>query len=435
MRLRFSLTSAPTGKENQETGGWGSPESQTQVVRSSLVKTLPLFVLLLIGAFVAGGFTFSRFRNPGRTVGQGSAEPVTHNAEAASSPLNRAAVTALGRLEPASRVIRVGGTTGDRMGELLVREGQRVKGKQVLAYLQSRAERQAECQQIEASLKESQAQLKAETAYGAALVREAEFHVEQAERLHPLKVASQQAQVRALEAEVATAKKDLERAKPLRENGTITEAEWDSQSLLVRQREEALQSGRATLEELEAERDLELSLAKVEVEQSKAAMARAQALVAVDSLEKRLRHAEERLEQSIIRAPLAGRVLKILTWPGESITEEPILQLGDTDEMHAVTEVYETDVMAVRVGQPATIESPALPRAMKGRVVHIGNLIYKNDVLDVDPASEADARVIEVRIRLDEPALAARLTNLQVRVRIDVKTAAGSAKAAAETVR
>jgi HlyD family secretion protein len=50
--------------------------------------------------------------------------------------------------------------------------------------------------------------------------------------------------------------------------------------------------------------------------------------------------------------------------------------------------------------------------------------IYKNDILDVDPAADADARVVEVRIRLDEPDEVAGLSNLQVDVEIRLADAA-----------
>ena len=43
-------------------------------------------------------------------------------------------------------------------------------------------------------------------------------------------------------------------------------------------------------------------------------------------------------------------------------------------------------------------------------------MIAKNDILNVDPTANTDARVVEVKIRLDSSALAARLINLQVYV-------------------
>jgi HlyD family secretion protein len=93
--------------------------------------------------------------------------------------------------------------------------------------------------------------------------------------------------------------------------------------------------------------------------------------------------------------------------------------MGDTDKMRAVAEVYETDIGRVTVGQSATITSRALPRPLTGIVMRIGNLVFKNDVLNIDPAARADARVVEVWIELDEPAMIERLTNLTVDVTIN----------------
>ena len=45
-------------------------------------------------------------------------------------------------------------------------------------------------------------------------------------------------------------------------------------------------------------------------------------------------------------------------------------------------------------------------------------MIYKNDVLNIDPAAKTDARVIEVRIELDDPERTSRLSNLTVDVLI-----------------
>jgi HlyD family secretion protein len=90
--------------------------------------------------------------------------------------------------------------------------------------------------------------------------------------------------------------------------------------------------------------------------------------------------------------------------------------------MHVVAEVYESDVQRLKLGQNATISSAALPQSTTGTVIHIGAMIQKNAVMAVDPAASADARVVEVRIRLDQPDLVNALTNLQVDVLIDVRS-------------
>ena len=45
-------------------------------------------------------------------------------------------------------------------------------------------------------------------------------------------------------------------------------------------------------------------------------------------------------------------------------------------------------------------------------------MVFKNDVLNVDPAARADARIVEVWIELDDASLTERLTNLTVDVLI-----------------
>ncbi len=47
-------------------------------------------------------------------------------------------------------------------------------------------------------------------------------------------------------------------------------------------------------------------------------------------------------------------------------------------------------------------------------------------MLDLDPAAETDARVVEVRIRLDDSAAAARYVHLQVDVEIAVDSGGSS---------
>lgn len=133
----------------------------------------------------------------------------------------------------------------------------------------------------------------------------------------------------------------------------------------------------------------------------------AQARVKIDEIE---------TERSLVRAPVAGRVLEIHTRPGEMAGAHSVLDLGRTDHMFAIAEVYETDIGNVKVGQPARVSSDALPDVLTGTVERIRGKVQKMDVIGTDPAARKDARIIEVEIRLDESAPAASLTNLQVEI-------------------
>jgi HlyD family secretion protein len=130
------------------------------------------------------------------------------------------------------------------------------------------------------------------------------------------------------------------------------------------------------------------------------------------------------LARASVYAPIKGRVLDVHTWPGESIGLSGILELGETSNMYAVAEVYETDIYKVQVGQSASISSAALPNVIVGTVERVRPLVRKQDVTGTDPAARKDARVVEVEIKLDkmkpdEAKLVAALTNLQVEVVIE----------------
>lgn len=175
----------------------------------------------------------------------------------------------------------------------------------------------------------------------------------------------------------------------------------------------------------------DLAKARAELRAAQASLARTPSVVAVGSAEAKLKEAEAELELSIIRAPMDGQVLKVFTYPGERIGNDPIVKMGNTNDMHVIAEVHESDVGAVRVGQRATITSEAFDQPVTGRVEEIGSLIYKNDVLDVDPRAEKDMRVVEVRIKLDQAEPAARFTHLEVSTRIDLTSNPEGPKSAA----
>jgi HlyD family secretion protein len=91
--------------------------------------------------------------------------------------------------------------------------------------------------------------------------------------------------------------------------------------------------------------------------------------------------------------------------------------------MYVVAEVYETDISLIKPGQKAMITSPALPTPVMGVVAKIGKLIYKNNLIGDDPAADTDARVVEVKVRLNnENNLASNLSNLKVDVKIQLNS-------------
>ena len=132
--------------------------------------------------------------------------------------------------------------------------------------------------------------------------------------------------------------------------------------------------------------------------------------------EAELAQAKAMLERTQVKSPITGRVITVHAREGERVGLYGIVELGRTDEMLVIAEVYETDIGRVSVGQQATAYSPALQEPLTGKVERIGLKVGKMEALATDPVSRADARVVEVEIRLDKSELAADLTNLQVEV-------------------
>jgi HlyD family secretion protein len=127
-------------------------------------------------------------------------------------------------------------------------------------------------------------------------------------------------------------------------------------------------------------------------------------------------------EQGYVRSPVNGQILKIHAKAGENIGSDGIVELGQTDRMVVTAEVYESDISKVKVGQKATIvsDSNAFEGEIQGTVSQVGLQIGRKDALSTDPAADVDARVVEVKIRLnpDDSDRVAGLTNSKVIVKI-----------------
>jgi HlyD family secretion protein len=197
-----------------------------------------------------------------------------------------------------------------------------------------------------------------------------------------------EAQVRLLEVRIANLRsrvalqtRDINRYRQLGRTGVVPSADLDS-------RETDLLALRGQLEEAVAERaKLERDLALTE-----------------------------------LRAPIDGQVLRLHARVGERPGEKGVLELGNSDRMEALIEVYESDIDRVRLGQAVTLtsENGGFSGSLRGAVVRITPQVRQREVLSTDPTGDADARIVEVRVALD-PSDARRvreLTGLKVIARL-----------------
>jgi HlyD family secretion protein len=117
------------------------------------------------------------------------------------------------------------------------------------------------------------------------------------------------------------------------------------------------------------------------------------------------------LKLTELRAPIGGTVLRLHARVGERPTDDGVLDLGASDRMEALIEVYESDIDRVRVGQTVTMtsENGGFDGTLTGRVQRISPQVRQREVLETDPTGDVDARIVEVRVVLD-PADARRVS-------------------------
>lgn len=157
---------------------------------------------------------------------------------------------------------------------------------------------------------------------------------------------------------------------------------------------------------------------RLELEQSEANLKRLAAEIAYARAE--LKIAEAELDNTFIYAPITGTILKIVTWPGERIGDNGLLEMADLTQLDVVAEIYESELIQVKAGQTGCIDAAGFRRSYSAQVREVGFQVKKNDLNDTDPLADRDNRIIEVRLTL-EPAAIADLQHQifrQVRVRI-----------------
>jgi HlyD family secretion protein len=416
-----------------------------------------LISLVIGAAVITGGIIFyviSQFELVNQTA---SSKPVE------TTP-NSQKVTALGRLEPEAEVISLFAPLaldGDRVAQILVKEGDRTKAGQVVAILDARdrlqtavvqAEKQvkvaqAKLAQVQAGAKvgEIQAQqasverLQAQSQGDKTAQQEAIFRIEaqwQGDRI------AQEATIKKLEAELKNAEAEYQRYQQLYSQGAISNSLYDTKGLTVETAKQQVDEAKAVLNRINTTATKELAEAKAalvrtnatggkQVSEAKATLTSiaevrpvdiAAAQTEVENAIATLKHTQTELAGAYIKAPMAGQIIKIHTRVGEKISDSGIAELAANDQMMAVAEVYQTDIAQVKLGQQAVITSKAFVGELRGSIAQIGRQVIRQNVFSNQPGENLDRRVIEVKIRLNpqDSKRVAGFTNLQVQTAIEL---------------
>ena len=296
-------------------------------------------------------------------------------AKAANPPAATAAshgIACFGRIEPQNGVLTISapwyGGGPPIVGRLMVKEGDKVRGGDVLAVLITHDQLEAALLQARAQTRMSEAKL-ANVKLGVK-VGDLNAQREENERLR---------------LGVENSLLDYRRYAALYEAKVVALAEYEARKFTYEAAVRAYQEGKQRLAALEEIRDTDVAAAQADLESNRAAV----------------KNLEAQLAMATVRAPIDGRVLTIRAHEGEQVGPGGVIDLG-SEQMYVSAEVYETDVTRIKQGDKAYVTSDLFQGTLTGRVETIGSQVSKSEVLPGDPVQFADNRIVKVKVRLDD---------------------------------
>ncbi len=264
-------------------------------------------------------------------------------------------------------IIPVSSTTEGVLVERLVNEGDRITRGQVLATLDSRAARlalaetrseleavQADLNRVDAQAELMQAQIDSRIATARSQVGEAE------------------ANKRTFDDELAYLESEFRRMEALAESGTVpgarlerTRADFLKARQEVRKAEAGVVKAQALLDEAIADQ------ARLSVNRAERAALEAKAA----EIETRLQRQEIEIADRTITSPIDGVVSGTFAMSGEYVSiGERLMVLHDPSQVWVETNIRETEIGRLAIGQPVRIEVDAYPDLLfEGTISRIGD--------------------------------------------------------------
>ncbi|GBF82502.1 ABC exporter membrane fusion protein [Aphanothece sacrum] len=403
----------------------------------------------VLGLLLLGSTAIYILRFSPRQSSEASVEPIV-------TPPKVQAISALGRLEPQGEVIHVAPPPtqgGAKISQMLVKEGDKVQKGQNIAILDNFDKKKAavtvaqqavnvakanldivqagaktgEIQAQQATIEQLSAELTGQTATNRATISQLEMELEGEKQ-------EQKATIARLEAELKDAQREYKRYQILAQDGVISDSDLEKRQLALDKAKESVIEAQQRLkktvntltEQIAAEKaqsNKEIQSLTQQIQVAKSTLNRIaeirpvdvqKAQAEVDQSLAKLTEAQQDLDLVYVRSPMEGQVIKINTYPGEKADDtNGIVEIGKTQQMMVIAEVYESDINQVKIGQKALIKSENNTFAgnLKGTIHQIGLKIGKKDVLNTDPAADVDVRVVEVKILLD-PASSQKVRDL-----------------------
>lgn len=386
-------------------------------VRLSATTRFLLVPLLLMGGALAS------------CTGRTQPPPVDIEATAPAKPT----VVAVGRLGPVGGVIKlsVPNASDSRVNQILVQEGDRVQANDIIAVLQGSERRERDLAESLKNVEFVEARL-AQAKAGTAKVSEIAAQNTNIARLEAdlrTQRVEKQAAIDIAEAELREAEASFQRQLDLANEGAISQQALDQARRSVETARAAVAQRKAQLANIEATLEQQIALERDNLAQIQEVRPVDVQVVQAD-LERAKLIVEQRradLEDTNVRVPIPAQILRINTKVGEQVnTQQGIVEIGRTDQMYARAEVYETEAGKIKRGQRAKIVSEygGFEGEIQGTVDKIGLQVGASQLRQdsSNPSNDENTRVVAVDIRIDpeDNDTVAALTNMQVRIEIDI---------------
>jgi HlyD family secretion protein len=279
-------------------------------------------------------------------------------------------VTASGEIKPKTYV-NVGANAFGKITHLYVKEGQHVKKGQLLAQLEN-VQSSADVTAMQASVEVAQTDtVAAEAAYKTAL-----------------------ADLNRARADAERTKLDWDRAQGLFQEALIAKAEYDTRKNAWQVAEAGLAQAQARVAQAKAQ----LDSAERRIHQNRANLTRA----------------SDVLQKTTYAAPYDGVVTNLPVREGETVVigiqnspGSTLMTIADLSVITAEVRVDETDIVNVKLGQPAEVTIDAIPKkSFKAVVTEIGDnaIVRSTGVATTQKtASSQEAKDFKVVVTLQEP--------------------------------
>jgi HlyD family secretion protein len=312
----------------------------------------------------------------------------------------------------------------DRIEKLSAKQGDEVAKDAILALLASRKDRELERDLVASQLREARAQRAAIDVAGKAKIAVIDAQIAQLQSGRVDDLKAQDAKIAALSLQSQVAHDNWNRLKGLQRT-PVSAQDLETSELVYRQAESELTAARAIRDKTDKSYAHNGLLLDAKRKAAVAELEESLKRVPLESVERNLSIAERRLDATRVKAPVAGRIMKVISHEGDATGNQPMFQLADTRAMVVIAEVYETDIkeldawLSESPGR-ATITSRALEKPLTGEVRRdqVTRMIAKNDLFSMNPREDIDRRVVEVRVDIqpDSLELAARYVGLEVEV-------------------